>query len=164
MAAQNALRHFERAYELTEDEERRVLLLDDLARQAYAAEEYGKAQEYATKLLQGASLCRGTWNYGNTLHWSHIVLGKVALRHGDIATARLHLQVAGETSGSPQLNSFGPDISLAKELLEHQEKEAVLAYFAACTKFWVMGRDRLTAWEAAIRQDQPPDFNVSCRI
>jgi len=161
VAAQHALQHYERAYSLTADEEGRLLLLDNLARNALVAEEFTKAGEYAAKLLEGAALCKDgghTWNYGNVLHWGHITLGKLAFRQDDKQTAILHLQEAGNTPGSPQLNSFGPDMSLARELLEQGEKEAVLAYLKACSKFWQSGGDRLAAWVSAIRQNRTPDF------
>lgn len=160
-AAQNALRHYERAYDLTMNAEHKVLLLDDLAENALAAEEFPQAKEYAERLLTGAALCRDgveKWNYGNALHRGHIVLGKIALRHGDRDAAKQHLMEAGNTPGSPQLDSFGPDWTLARELMKQGEKEAVLAYLKACSNFWEYGMDWLSFWADQIREGKVPDF------
>ncbi len=115
-----------------------MLLLDDLALNAFGAEEFTKAGEYAVKLLEGAALCKDdghTWNYGNVLHWSHITLGRLALRQGDMEAEKRHLEEAGNTPGSPQLDSFGPDMTLIREILARGEKDAALAYLKACSKF-----------------------------
>ncbi|MCW3055272.1 MAG: hypothetical protein JWN14_4442 [Chthonomonadales bacterium] len=161
-AAHRALHYYERAYALTEDPEHRVLLLDPLAQNAFAIEDLAKASRYATELLNSALANEHgdqDWNHGNALHWSHIALGQVAWHQGDKEAAKEHLREAGETPGSPQLNSFGPDLVLANTLLDQGEKQAVLAYFEACARFWVMGKDRLEVWISAIQQGQTPDFD-----
>jgi tetratricopeptide (TPR) repeat protein len=163
--AGKALQHYERAYQLTVNAEHKVLLLDHLARNAFLAEEYDKAGEYAAAHLRGAALCEAgvqRWNHGNALHHGHIVLGKLALRLGAIATARTHLLNAGNTPGSPQLNSYGPDMSLAKEMLERGEKEAVESYLQACSRFWKCGQPRLSTWIKDIKKGRTPDFEDSC--
>ncbi len=165
-AARRALHHYEHAYELTQDSERQALLMNDLAQNAFAVEDFAKASHYATELLKSAASNEDgarDWNYGNALHWSHIVLGKVACRQGDREAAKEHLRAAGETPGSPQLNSFGPDTSLAKALLAQGEAQAVIAYFEACSRFWVMGTDSLAAWISAIREGHSPDFSSGGR-
>jgi hypothetical protein len=87
----------------------------------------------------------------------------VALLDGDIATARAELLLAGETPGSPQLDSFGPNMRLAKELLQAGENAIVLEYFELCQRFWVMGAQRLSQWSAAIYESRMPDFGPNLR-
>ena len=77
------------------------------------------------------------WNYGNVIHSAHALLGRAALREGDQAAAAGHLLKAGATPGSPQLSSFGPDFTLARELLEAGDAKTVLAYLDLVQKFWV---------------------------
>lgn len=48
--AEQALAAFERAYELSEDDMRGLLLVD-LAKNAFAANQYARAREYATGAL-----------------------------------------------------------------------------------------------------------------
>ena len=68
--------------------------------------------------MLSAQKIKSDWNYGNALHKGNIVLGRIALERGDIAGAKEHLLAAGQTPGSPQVGSFGPNTTLAKELLE----------------------------------------------
>lgn len=117
-----------------------------------------KAKEYATELLLEGQADGHSWNYGNAIFDGHIVLGLLALRHDDVTTAGHELLEAGKTPGSPNLNSFGPDMSLAEELLKKGEKDTVLQYFELCRKFWKMGAERLDSWSAAVRQGQIPAF------
>jgi len=54
--------------------------------------------------------------------------GRSALHGGHLEGARSCLLAAGHTPGSPQLNSFGPSMSFAREMLEAGEREPVLEY------------------------------------
>ena len=65
-----------------------------------------------------------------------MVLGEVALRNGNIADAAQYLIASGKSSGSPALDSFGPNLSLAKALLE---VDVVLKFFDLCKAFWGPG-------------------------
>lgn len=65
---------------------------------------------------------------------------------------------AGDTPGSPQLNSFGPNMTLARDLLQRGETAPVLAYFEQVRRFWKMGGGRLDAWSAAVEAGRIPDF------
>jgi hypothetical protein len=80
-----------------------------------------------------------------------MVLGLVALRQGSVANAKQYLLESGKTTGSPQLDSFGPDFTLAKELLQKGERETVLEYLSLCRKFWKMGAAKLDAMTDAAR-------------
>lgn len=141
--------------------ENRFYELGDLARAAFAAGDLDKAQQYASELLLAAPKFKNDWNYGNALHQGNNVLGLIALQRGDVASAKEHLLAAGQTPGSPQLDSFGPNMMLAKELLEKGERDAVLAYLQSCGKFWKMGTDSLQAWTAVVNQGGTPDFGAN---
>jgi hypothetical protein len=132
--------------------------LTDIATEALEAGEVDKAEQYASELLQSAEEFKNSWNYGNALHKGNIVLGRVALLHGDLPNAKDHLLAAGAIPGSPQLDSFGPNMTLAKELLEKGERDTVVAYLQACGKFWKMGAGRLQGWIGTIKSGGIPDF------
>ncbi len=119
-----------------------------------------EARNFASELLLMAENYKKDWNYGNALHDGNLVLGRLALRSGDVTTAKDYLKRSCEIKGSPQLNSFGPHMTLAKELLEKKEKVAVLNYIDCCLKFWTPAPfdDIVTEWKAAIKQDKIPDF------
>ena len=70
------------------------------------------------------------------LYYGNLVLGRVALREGKLDEAKNTCWNQARRKGSPVLNSFGPNMSLAKELLEKGETNAVLEFFQECEKFW----------------------------
>ena len=123
-AARKALTEFEAGYRLTPEPERAKLrpegrhLYEHMAVTAMACEDLAKAGEYAEKLLATARPEKDDWNYGNAVFEAHTILGRVALSRDDIRGAERHLLESGRTPGSPQLNSFGPNMILADRLLE----------------------------------------------
>ncbi len=123
--------------------------LPDLAKQALAAGDFGKASSYATELLQTAQEDKAY--SGDAVYSGNAVLGLVALRQGSVSQARQYLLESGKTSGSPVLASFGPDFTLARELLAKGERDAVLEFLAECRGFWKSGGEQLDAMIEAIR-------------
>ena len=132
--------------------------LPDLAKKSFNAGEMDKAAVYAKKLLQMAPDYPKDWNYGNAIFYGNLVLGRVALQKGNIKQAGQYLLAAGATPGSPQLDSFGPSMTLAKDLLEKGQSDVVLQYFALCKKFWESGQRQLDKWSTAVRAGELPDF------
>ena len=132
------------------------------AEAALTANKPKKAREYAEKML---SQSRPGWNYGNNIHYGNIILGRLALAAGDLEQAKKRLIEAGKTPGSPQLNSFGPSMALAKELLEKGEKDVVLEYFELCSKFWKSERhlQKLKEWSAEVKEGKMPNFRANLR-
>src|SRR5438046_1216100 len=63
------------------------------------------------------------WYYGNVVHEANQILGLAALQQGNVRLARHYLLAAGKTPGSPQLDSFGPNMVLAQKLLERGERD-----------------------------------------
>lgn len=153
-AAGKALEQFEIAYKLSSDVERDALL-QSLAKVALEANNTKKATGYAEKML---SQNNSGWNYGNNIHHGNIILGRIALTLDDVEEAKERLIKAGKTPGSPQLNSFGPNMTLAKKLLQKGEKDVVLKYIELCSKFWKMGKDRLDKWSVVVKDGKIPDF------
>ena len=132
--------------------------LPDLAKRAFAAGEIDKAESYAQRLLKMASEYPKSWNYGNAIFDGNTILGRVALRRGDTKEAERYLLAAGATPGSPQLDSFGPNMSLAKELLEKGQTDVVLKFFQLCGHFWDAQFSKLDLWSAEVRQGKIPSF------
>jgi len=135
----------------------------DITVQAFIAGDQIKAGMYAKDLLNQAESMKDNWNYGNAIHKAHLVLGRIALSAGDLDEAKTQLALAGQTPGSPQLDTFGPDMLFAKEMLEKGEKDAVLRYFKLCAAFWEMDDGRLAAWTNDVKNDKIPNFGPNVR-
>jgi tetratricopeptide (TPR) repeat protein len=159
--AREGLAEYENALGLEPSRLGRYGLQIRLAEAAYEAEEYARATEAAARVLAEAPDFEATFEYGNGIHRGHIVLGRVALANGDVAAARDHLAAAGATRGSPQLNSFGPDFTLAAALLARGERDAVVAYLDACKRFWDGTEGALESWKKRIERGETPSFQ-SC--
>ena len=155
-----ALSLMERAYAMDPDH---AASLTDLPAMAFDAGDLDKARTYAERLVKQTGSDRTKWNYGDAVHKGNLVLGRVAVRQGRLVDAVTFLRASGETPGSPVLGSFGPNMSLAKDLLEHGETDAVLAYFEICRAFWKMGGERLDAWSKEVRAGLIPNFGANLR-
>jgi hypothetical protein len=153
-----ALEQMENAQANTKEASTKFSNLDSLAKMAFRAGDTAKAKSYATEYLKQAEENKSSWAYGNAVHNGNAVLGRIALREGKLDEAKKHLLAAGATKGSPQLNSFGPNMALAKELIEKGEKETVLEYLKLCGNFWTMGADKLNRWSKDIKDGLTPEF------
>jgi tetratricopeptide (TPR) repeat protein len=160
--AKLALSLMERANEMSAGVNQ-AAALTDLPALAFDAGDLKKARAYAEILLREATSQQGAWNHGNAVHKGNLILGRIAVAEGRTADAVTFLRAAGETPGSPQLNSFGPNMTLAKDLLERGERVAVLAYFEACRVFWKMGGATLDAWSRDVEAGRVPNFGANLR-
>ena len=142
---------------------RRFYNLAAMAQMALKSSSCEKAGVLAEELLRCAEDYPADWYYGNAIHHGHGILGLVSLRQGRIDDARRHLILSGQTPGSPQLNSFGPNMQLAKAVLEAGERDAVIEYFELCKKFWRGERGRLDAWSLAALNGKVPSFGANLR-
>ena len=112
------------------------------------------ATSEANELLALIPKHKDDWNYGNAIQDANIALGEVALKKGDVASAKKYLLAAGQSPGSPQMSTFGPDPRLACHLLEKGEKQTVLDYLSECSRFW---QDReLGRWTQDVEQGNIP--------
>lgn len=162
----------------------RYAVLATAAKLAVKGAALDDAQSYAIELLNSATNPKD-WNYGNAIFFGNMVQGQVALRRGDLAAAHSRLLASGNTTGSPQLNSFGPNMSLARDLLtgagdatgagsasresrvprryetSPEARQAVLEFFDLCRGFWTMGSDRLQQWSRQVRAGIVPEFGAN---
>jgi len=142
-------------------EEERFYALDDAAKQSFEVGKTEDARKYAKDLLTLAQKFQRDWNYGNAIQDGNLVLGRIALKEGRTEEAKKYLLEAGKSPGSPQINSFGPNMSLARDLLEKGEREEVLQYFELCRKFWKMGQEQLDQWTKDVKAGKTPDFGAN---
>ncbi|MCG8314503.1 MAG: hypothetical protein MI976_14945 [Pseudomonadales bacterium] len=143
------------------DEYKRWIALADAAFWSVDEGLLERAKEYANKSLELSANYSSDWNYSNALHKSYLTLGRVALRNEDLESAGKYLIKASEVSGSPQLDSFGPNMVLANELLEKGQSDVVLQYLSNCELFWEMGSVRLRNWSSKIEGGESPSFGAN---
>jgi hypothetical protein len=136
----------------------RWVTLGDVALWKAQAPTTDEAKAAAIELLGLAEGYKTDWNYGNAIHKANSSLGRIALRQGDRSAARKHLLESAKSEGSPQMNSFGPNMIFAKEMLEAGEKVAVIEYLQLCANFWAMDEGRLAVWKNMIIEGRVPKF------
>lgn len=96
---------------------------------------------------------------GDVTYYANFVIGRAALLKGDIESAKRSLRAAGKTPGSVRLDAWGPNMSLARELLIRCEASCVLLFLEDCKRFWKDDNGRLQAWQGMISRQEMPDFN-----
>ena len=148
-----ALRLAELEAVLPADGPNRIEALVPVAKAAYAASDYAKAETYARELLTFAQEhTKDDPNYGNAVFYGNMVFGRVALgRDNNIAQAKASLIASGRTPGSRTLMSFGPNMNLAKDLLETGERDTVIQFFEECRIFWQMRGRKLDEWTETVK-------------
>lgn len=138
---------------------KRYQALGDAAKWSFIFGHAGAARSYAGELLfLDERYKTEPWQHGGAVHDGNLVLGRIALQDGRVEEARDYLLKAGETRGSPVLGSFGPNMALARDLLQSGERQAVLDYFERCRKFWSTGEETLRTWTADVQAGRMPDF------
>jgi len=145
------------------DEGERFTYLPFAAKAALEAGQNNKARAYAEEALR--FLPRDPFPFihraGNTVFDCNFVLGRLALLDGDVALAEEYLLLAGDTKGSIVLDTSGPNMSLARELLKRSRRETVLKFLAQCGRFWTDDHGLLAKWSAEIENGEMPVFGTN---
>ncbi len=128
---------------------------------AYSQADPRSVRRLAEEYLQVAELNRNSQNYGNAIHQANTVLGLLELESGNVEKAALHLVASAKTPGSPQLAGLGPNMMLAKRLLDHGRTSTVLEYLTYCGRLWKLSFGRLWKWKFEIRCGRTPDFGAN---
>ncbi len=138
--------------------ELRFYALGEAAKQSFAAGKVEDARKYAQELMALLPSFRQDREYGNAAHDANLTLGRIAVREGRTDDAKRHLIESVRTPGARQMD-YGPNLSLAKDLLEKGERQVVLDYFALCRKFWNYAR--LDEWSQQVKEGRIPDFGAN---
>jgi hypothetical protein len=153
-----ALAELELARRQAIDEQERFHLCKEVARAAFTAGVYDLARRYAEEMVNGSTRPEFADLAGEAIHHGNIILGLLALRAGDVEGAKRQLIQAGKTPGSAPLMSFGPNMLLARDLLQRREKEAVLEYLRLCSLFWKTDDQRIDQWIYTVQKGGITDF------
>ena len=133
--------------------------LPRLAKAAFAARQYDKAESYANQALAAARKGDFPWT-GDAVHQGNIVLGRLALLHGDDKSAANYLVAAGKAPVSPLLGTRGPNMALARDLLGRGQKDGVIEFLEGCRGFWKNDGGKIAEWVALIRAGLTPNFTA----
>jgi hypothetical protein len=142
-------------------EEKRFYALGAAAKESFDSDKIDDARNFAQELMALTPKYTNDWNYGNAVQDANLVLGRIAVREGKIAEAKKFLAASGKSQGSPQMNSFGPNMSLAFDLLKKGERDAVLEYFMRCRMFWKIDHGKLDRWMSEVMAGKTPDFGAN---
>lgn len=142
----------------------RAEALRDAAKAYFEVKKYDEARKYAEQLL---SLLKEKPKddsdviYGSAFYDSHIVLGRIDLINGKSELAIEHLFEAAKTPGDSALASFGPNMCLAKELLEKGYNKPVVTFLIGCKRFWKFEEGKIDKWLNEINAGLTPDFGLN---
>jgi tetratricopeptide (TPR) repeat protein len=161
MTPQQRLQRAIKELDAAKTSEERFYALNAAAKESFVVGKIEDARKYAQELITLLPQFQRNWNYGNAMQDANLVLGRIAVHEGRIDDAKRYLLEAGKSPGSPQMDSFGPNMSLAKDLLEKGERQAVLDYFELCRKFWEMPDGRLDKWSQQVKDGKIPDFGAN---
>ena len=137
----------------------RFYQLGDEVQAAYLQKNDAELADRAKEFLELAAIYRCNWNYGNAIHDANRYLGLASLRAGKVDAAADFLVLAANSTGSPQLDSFGPELDLANALLKRGKTQAVIEYLQGVHRFWKMDNGQVDRWIAAIGKGEKPDLN-----
>jgi len=151
------------ALKTAKTERERFYYLGGAAKELFNVGQLSEAKKCAEELASLTPKYKDDWNYGNAIQDANLIFGRIAVIEGNIEAAKAYLLASAKSSGSPQMNSFGPNVSLAKDLLEKGERDTVVEYFEACRKFWRMDRGRLDDWIALVKDGETPYFGGNLR-
>jgi tetratricopeptide (TPR) repeat protein len=151
-AADAAADAYNRVLELTRSREARATLAGDMAEAEFKVGNFDGAAALARIQLGTTDPAAG--QRGNT------ILGRVALRDGDIEQSKHYLIESSKPSALRRASLYAPSMTLAKELLQQGEKDAVIEYLENCLALWPDGRSALQSWITDIRNGKIPNFGT----
>jgi hypothetical protein len=150
---------FEQMLENATNECDKIWLGTYIATAAFAVGNTEKTKTHAQTLLtQVETIPKNCEPSGRAIHYGNLVLGHIASDAGNITEAKLRLLEAGKMLGNPALNSFNPHMSLARELLERNERAVVIEYLDLGAKYWKDESRDLHDWKALLQRGGYPDF------
>lgn len=117
--------------------------------------------EIAIRNINAYEKLAATLNFeGDAKHQVNIARGWLELRRNNEERAIHYLIESTKTKGSPVLGSFGPDMTLIRELYERGRKDAVLKYLEKIKSFWKTSDalENINIWKIMIKNDCPIQF------
>jgi hypothetical protein len=144
-----AMEAYRRVLNLTSESRSREILAENMADRYFKTGDFSSAAALARVSLQSPD--------GGIVRRANTLLGRIALRSGDVTGARQYLFESEKRKRTGNTSSV-PFMGLAKELLEKDQREIVIKYLEDCVALWPQLRDVLQLWIADIKKGKIPDF------
>ncbi|HXG85196.1 MAG TPA: hypothetical protein VNI84_14340, partial [Pyrinomonadaceae bacterium] len=142
-----------------ERDSERAKILPQLAAVEFDLEMFDKVKARATELVLEFGDDENDFNYGAATHEGNILLGRAALKEGNIERAKEYLLISARAPLRQKYNTLSyPNLTLAGELLAAGEKNIVLDFLKLCENFTGTDTKSLQLWQNEIRQGKTPDF------
>lgn len=141
--------------------EMRFQTLGTAAKYAFELKQLEDSAKHAEELLSLSAQFKDDSGYGTAIQDGNIVIGRIALQKGDLAEAKRRLGEAGRGPGSDVIAAYGPDLQLAKELLERGERSAVVDYLRLIANFWKPEDGRLDRWVEELQSGKTPELSAA---
>jgi hypothetical protein len=138
---------------------RKFYELERELRKLVEAKRFDSVKSIGEEYLAAAENYKCNWNYGNAIHDAHSALGMRELVLGNVDSAKKHLLAAGKSPGSPQLNSFGPELYLADALLKRGASKDVTEYLRGVGRFWELDYGVVAEWLSEIKRGERPTLS-----
>lgn len=135
----------------------RLRLLRGRSEGAFWSKKMDEVESQAQGLLALAGQSKNDAEYGNAVFYANLSLGDVALRRGEKRQAARYLLAASEAPPTDRLRHGHIDMTLARQLVDWGEREAVAQFLERCASFNRRGKD-LAEWAAQLRQGINPDL------
>jgi tetratricopeptide (TPR) repeat protein len=157
-AAEMSLRYARAALNLAHSHYRKIDATTLAMQACYNVGNFASAKAYASSVI---ALLPSSDPEGDidARYSSRMMRGLVALHNKDVKLAVHYLLLSGRISGSAVLDSFGPSMQLADQLLKAGERKAVIKFLDECKVFWQNGPN-LDNWKKQIAAGKQPDFEA----
>lgn len=138
----------------------RAELLQKLAKIAFKLDNFDRSRQFANELVLEFGDDVNDFNYDNATHVGNIILGRIALRENDVKRAKEHLLIAARAPQRARVSYLRPEMTLAEELFQRGEKDAVSEYLKLCEAFESPDKTVLRKWQDEIKSGKTPSFNA----
>jgi hypothetical protein len=136
--------------------------LGNAAKESFEQGRYDDARKYALELRQRTPAYAADSNYCDAIQRYNLVLGRLAIRDGDLQAAERYLMASARLPDPDYRSYFGPNVSLANDLLLLGHREIVIQYLGATKTFWVSSTpDQVDIWVKEIKSGKYPDFGAN---
>lgn len=150
-----ALRRFTKQSK-SELPERRVEALSYLAEMKLEDGNLPEARQFAEELAKAPPQAQDIGLPGSATHQAHILLGLIYIRENRLDDAARNLQSAVRAPISRRMRLRGPDLRLAKGLLDQGRHPPVIEYLEWCKTFWPENDGKLDRWITELKAGRAP--------